>query len=473
MRFLPALAAVGIAVLPYAPARAEEPPACPAKSAILALSENVLAGRETLPRLKARGFGAEAAYLKIRYGALSVDAATTLAHGLREAGVREAIDLAGALDALGGGFDAVPKDTASAAQLGVLISTLKAVLDYGDAEKLLAAIAALPAEQQVTVSQRIVPAVVDWPDDRKIALAAIAARHGLSLLQAGLAATQQDPKAWARFTAAFPQPDKLPDLTRTWSWAPALMGNPMLPRLPADDAATDALRKSSNTVVIAAAREPERDFLMTYLNYTWDTAETAKAAQAVIAEVDAGRLRPEGLFDTAWLTAYRALRTATGDPARVEKTLADIQVHSRRYLRTADPLSVRDVIDRLIAVEALTPYLKDEAAALPAMPADLSARFQADWPLWTEVAGALKATPLAPLARDPLKALVVAELLFAAGDHARLGDFILAVEPAEPRLSLATDFAMRLDRTCASYMHHPAEALMLSGQPIFRFDPVK
>ena len=90
-----------------------------------------------------------------------------------------------------------------------------------------------------------------------------------------------------------------------------------------------------------------------------------------------------------------------------------------------------------------------------------------------ELAGSLKSAPLTPFAKDAAKAPIVAELLFVSGDPARLTDFVLTVEPAELKLALATDFAMRLDRTCASYMHHPAEALMLSGQPIFRFDPAK
>lgn len=90
-----------------------------------------------------------------------------------------------------------------------------------------------------------------------------------------------------------------------------------------------------------------------------------------------------------------------------------------------------------------------------------------------ELSKSLKFVPLAPLAKDPLKAPIVAELLFAAGDHARLADFVLAVEPVETRLAIATDFAMRLDRGCQSYLHHSAEALLLAGQPIFKFDPAK
>ncbi|HSX75377.1 MAG TPA: hypothetical protein VLG73_14340, partial [Shinella sp.] len=172
MRFLPALA-LGLSVLAPA-AHAEDAAACPAQPAILAFSDMVLADRETLPRLKARGFGAEAAYLKIRYGGLSMDAAADLAHALRDAGVREAIDLAGAIDATRDGFGAL--DNADPVLLNGLISTLRAILLHGDGEKLLAAIASLPPERQVPVSGRIVPVIADRPDEEKAELAASAGR---------------------------------------------------------------------------------------------------------------------------------------------------------------------------------------------------------------------------------------------------------------------------------------------------------
>ena len=466
MKFLPVLAA-SLALM-VSPARAETPKAC--AGAILTLADAVLAGREKLPKLKARGIGAEAGYLKIRYGALSPDAAATLAHGLRDAGVREALDLAGAVDAWRGGFAAV---TATPQDLGGQISTLRAILQHGDGEALLAALAALPPEQRISALQRIVPAVVDWPDEKKIALSAIARKHDLAFLEAGLAATLRDPDGWADFAAGFRDPAKLTDFVQVWSWAPALVGNPVLPRYPLQAANVEAARRAMHTVTIGAAREPERDFLMTYLNQTGDIASTETAAKALLAALDAGTIRQDGLLDPAWLTAYRALRAAAPDTAAMDGTLATIPFYGRHYLTADGERTVRDVIDRLVAIEALTPYLTGKETALPAMPAELSAAFQPAWPAWSAMAGALKTAPLTPLAKDSEKASIVAELLFAAGDPARLADFVLAVEPPEAQLAMATDFAMRLDRGCGSTLHHPGEAVTLSGQPIYRFDPVQ
>jgi hypothetical protein len=468
MRFLPALA-LGFSML-SATAHAETA-ACPAKATILAFSDAVLADREKLPRLKARGFGAEAAYLKIRYDDLSLEEAADLAHGLRDAGVREAIDLAGAIDATRGGFSAL--GITDPVQLNGLISTQRAILLHGDGDKLLAAIAALPPERQTPLSGSIVPAIIDWADEDKARLAASAGRLKLYFLQAGLVASQRDPKAWSAFVKDFPEQAMLDDLTRTWSWVPALEGKPALPRLPAAEAKIQAMRKSLHTMSIVAAKEPERDFLMTYVNQTGDIATAEKAAKAVLAEITAGRTRPEGLLDPAWLTAYRALRAVAPDPAVADTTLESISFYTRRVIGPTGNASIRDAIDQLLAVDALTPYLTGKAADLPDMPADISAKFQREWPLWVELATSLKTVPLTPFAKDAAKAPIVAALLFAANDHARLADFVLSVEPADMKLAIATDFAMRLDRTCASFLYHPGEAMMLSGQPIFRFDPAK
>ena len=469
MRFLPALA-LGFSML-SATAHAGETAACPAKATILAFSDAVLAYREKLPRLKARGFGAEAAYLKIRYGALSMDEAAGLAHALRDAGVREAIDLAGAIDATRGGLDGI--GLTDPVQLNGLISTQRAILLHGDGDKLLAALAALPPERQTPLSGSIIPAIIDWPDEDKARLAASAGRLKLYFLQAGLVASQQDPKAWTAFAKDFPEQAMLDDLTRTWSWAPALEGNPALPRLQVAEPAIQATRKSLHAMSIMAAKEPERDFLMTYVNQTGDIASVEKAAKAVLAEITAGRTRPEGLLDPAWLTAYRALRAVAPDPAVADTTLESIPFYTRRVISPTGNASIRDAIDRLLAVDTLSPYITGKTADLPDMPADISIKFQKEWPLWVELATSLKTVPLTPFAKDPAKAPIVAELLFAANDHARLADFALSVEPAETKLAIATDFAMRLDRTCASFLHHPGEAMMLSGQPMFRFDPAK
>ncbi|PDT14223.1 hypothetical protein CO670_23880 [Rhizobium sp. J15] len=62
------------------------------------------------------------------------------------------------------------------------------------------------------------------------------------------------------------------------------------------------------------------------------------------------------------------------------------------------------------------------------------------------------------------------ELLFAKGDQEAPRTFVRQALSGEPRITVANDFAIRLDRTCASYLFYPTEAGTLDGQSIFKFD---
>ncbi|MGO7501156.1 hypothetical protein ACC681_38170, partial [Rhizobium ruizarguesonis] len=65
---------------------------------------------------------------------------------------------------------------------------------------------------------------------------------------------------------------------------------------------------------------------------------------------------------------------------------------------------------------------------------------------------------------------IVAELLFAKADQPALRAFVEQAPAGQARVSVANDFAIRLDRACAAYLYHPTEAGTLQGQPIFKFD---
>jgi len=457
-------------VLTSAASAAEEPKVCDERAAILALAETVLAERSQLPRFPARRFGAEAAYLKMRYTPMSLDDAAVLARGLREAGVREAVDLAGAIDATRGGMDALPAESAGLPGLASGPSTLRAIVLRGETEKLIAAIAALPENSSLRSGQPLITAIVDQQDAEKAAAAEIAARHGLIYMQAGLIATQSTPDAWTAFARDL-DPAKAADLARSWSWAPALFERPALPR-PAADAAQEAAREQIHAVMIAAMHTPESDFLATFINQTGDLATGSKAAAAVMATIAAGDIRPEGELDRAWLLVYRSLRTSF-EPGRLDATLDSVSSFVRRHPRTLGATTVRDMIDWLIATDALTAYVKGETGDLPEMPADLGAKSRDVWPIWIDMAKAVRGAPLSGFADDRVRGPIVAELLHAAGDSARLTDFIGSVKDTEMKVALANDFAGRLDRGCASYMYHKGEALLQGGLPIFKLDGLK
>jgi hypothetical protein len=453
-------------VLTSAASAAEEPKVCEGRAAILALAETVLAERSQLPRFPARRFGAEAAYLKMRYTPMSLEDAAVLAHALREASVREAADLAGAIDATRGGMDALPAESAGQPGFASGPSTLRAIVLKGETEKLVAAMAALPENSSLRSGQPLITAIVDRPDTEKAAVAEIAARHGLIYMQAGLVATQSTPDAWTAFARDL-DPAKAADLARSWSWAPALFDRPALPR-PAADAAQEAARKQIHAVMIAAMHTPERDFLATFINQTGDLAAGSKAAAALMAAIAAGNIRPEGELDRPWLLVYRSLR-AGFEPGRLDATLDGVTLSARRHPQMLGTTTVRDMIDWLIATDALTAYVKGETADPPEMPVDLGAKFRDVWPLWLDMAKAVRSAPLADFASDRARGPIVAELLHAAGDGARLSDFIGSIKDPEVKVALANDFAGRLDRGCQSVLYHKGDALLLAGLPIFKF----
>jgi hypothetical protein len=85
-----------------------------------------------------------------------------------------------------------------------------------------------------------------------------------------------------------------------------------------------------------------------------------------------------------------------------------------RYVRTSDVFTVRDVIDRLLAVEALQPYVTGKVNDMPPVPADLSDKLKADWPRWTEMATKVRDGAVSPILAADLETFgIVTELLFA------------------------------------------------------------
>src|SRR5688572_8723482 len=80
--------------------------ACPYAPAIVALSDTVIEGREALAKLPARRYGADAAYLEIRYGALGDAEAEALIQSLIDAGARGTEELGLTLAISEGGVEA-------------------------------------------------------------------------------------------------------------------------------------------------------------------------------------------------------------------------------------------------------------------------------------------------------------------------------------------------------------------------------
>jgi hypothetical protein len=444
------------------PLAAQDDTTCEYAPAIVAISNTVLEKRAELPRLQARRFGAQAAYLLIRYGHLEDLEIENLLVPLNNDAVPLAKDLTFAWSY--GMSDGItekmlgPDSVAQAISRGD-ISAIRAMIREGDIDELMTAIAADPDAPNGGTT---VISVLDYSDAQKAELAKAASAHGLPILAAGFLATQEKAKAWDVFVGGL-DPETASAALTLWYWMPPAMGNPTLPR----PGANEVMARKFSDVLIAAMKIPQHEFLNTLLNQSGRVDEVVSAAAAVREAAERGAIDPRGTFDAAWYVAYRALTEVWDDLDELQGQLRSFEVAPER---SAPPDRTLGVIERIVAIAELTPYLRGETASPPAMPPILSADFAAQWPLWIEIADRIRADPTDPslLAGDAMQP--AAEMLFAGGEADALAASIAATPVSLGLMGLAQDMANRLDRMCESYLWHPAESTLLGGTPIFKFD---
>jgi hypothetical protein len=286
--------------------------------------------------------------------------------------------------------------------------------------------------------------------------------HDLPVLAAGFIASEVKDKAWKVFVRDL-DPETAAMVQSRWRWFPPIVGNPMLPREDGP-APTDA---KIGAVTMAAAETPQYDFLNVVLNQTGWIDEVAAAADVVKAAVAHGEIPSAGPLDKAWLVAYRALYETVDDKASLQRTLETFDLVNERG---QPPDKTMGIIDRIIAVDALTPYLRGEVAAPPYLPTIVSPEFADEWPQWLAVADKIKADRNDPTLGSEETFPMAAELLLAARDADGLTAMISSLPVSLATMRLADDMSIRLDRLCDSFLAHPAEAVLLSGSPIYKFD---
>lgn len=437
---------------------------------IEALARTVLEGREQLAPLPARRLGTRAIYLLMQYGGLTESEAETLLSEAVAARMHGADDLdfawrvhsaglAATIEALGPDAVTEATDTGRA-------SSLRALLTSGGADATMAAIASLPEGKRFDLGQLVVAVTFDLPDADKAELGAAATAHGLDWLAAGLAAAQQDPAALTRHIEALGV-DERDALAQLWGWLPTFNGNPQLVQSTAEQgAAADNQRDAMRLVSWAAARQPDATIMNSYLNMTGELATAADVAKSLIKQFDSGALSERGPLDEGWLATMDAFVAAGRDANHVESAMSTVSWGSQRVGRDA----AMDVMNWVVAVDALTPYL-DGTGDLPAeRPALLSDGF-ADWDHWLALAQALHDNPAAALATPAQTDLpILSEMLLAAGKRAELAEVIDAAPVTLDTMTLADDFAARLDRLCNAHLWHKGEASLLAVRALYKFD---
>jgi hypothetical protein len=443
---------------------------CDFQPDIVALSDYVLKNRAGLSRFKRLRYGAISAYLKLRYQKLDEKAAEAMLVPLVQARVARAEELMFAWAINLYGVDTAsamigPKSAKFLLQQGYSDSVLRAAVVKEGIPALAAQLKDAPPADRLRVESKVPIALLDKFDTYKAELVRQAEASGLTRMAAGLAAIEDDPKAWGDFARRIKDKDQLQHMLDGIYWTPALTGNPLLERKPAVAAKWQKLREQIHQILIAAATMPERDFLTTYLNQTGKDDEVARVAET-IRTVAAEKSDGPWTMDRAWLTAYLELLTVSADPAAVDTVLKSITFGGLRHYDG----SVRDVLDWMMAADALKAYVLKQSE-IKAKPDLISKSFGADWNAWQTAADIIRADgDLGLLQASPKNQEIAAELLFAAGKQHQLAGFITAAKPDDLTVNMAEDFADRMDRICYGYLNFPAEAVVYPDAPLFRFD---
>jgi hypothetical protein len=325
------------------------------------------------------------------------------------------------------------------------------------------AFAAKPTIERVGGEHWISLALLDLSDEVKARVAALAEEKGEVLLAAVILSTMIDQQRLKDLVARTSDAALLKRIAVETVNGPILVGN--LPLRGSNGEPLSAEHKKWFEVGVAAAKQPEGDFLYPFMHQTGLLVETHKAAMALRAAIEDGTVRRTSTHDAAWLLVYRALIGASEDDGRIDEALRGFTAGAVRAGRR----SIAGEIDRIIAIEALRPYVRGETDTPPQMPEGPGGMLAAEWTEWLALAELVRNSSLVSDPGSDVRSLTMAaELLFAAGKVDALAIMLAGSPPTPNTVALATDFAQRLDRGCASYLWHPGEAL--AGVQIYKFD---
>jgi hypothetical protein len=459
------VAGAALAALMVAPALAQE--ACPAAGEIVELSRLVLDKRSELPRLQARRFGVDAAYLTLRYAPLEGEAAKSFVTDLMGQDILDFDDLAFAFLAATEGVAAAEIALGNDASLEVMTGTpsgTRAAIVFDTPQRLLDGFARLHDEGAPQPLYAIYAGLLDLPDETKSAVAVLAEERGHFAVAGALYAMMQDATAWPGYLSRIPSSDLAETIRNMWSWLPTLVGNTPLPPPHVTD---QQARADMSEVLMLAALQPEAEFINPYFNYTGLIDGALLAGRALRAAIEDGTIARDGTMDAGWLLVYRTI-LGMGDrfAEEIDGVLRNTHIGKRPLRQNA-----AETMDWMLAVDALMPYLTGETADLPEAPPGPGGTLEAQWTTWQELAVAARAAPAAiDVGGDERRAAIAAEIVYAMGALDELHALLADLPPTSTSLAMADDFARRLDRQCASYLWHLAESITLAGAPIYKFD---
>lgn len=452
-------------------------PACGFSPAILAAADLLLVD----PRIERRFWrdrtSTDAAFLKIRYAGLNHQQAVGLIDGLRRRSTPpqriEELRLAHARPAERAVLLDGPQETSVDPMLAA--SAFRAAVLDDDGERFFAAVRRNAAPLQTltladTTQTQLARSLADLPEATKQRIAGRAEAAGFWRLGLELLATSPDPADWLAALKRSPiAPRDAARLAELFAplWRGFATLNPrayrqdVLPPELREAAATLDARRSQpsdpiDSITTLVRLAPRTQFLMTLLNQTGSLALGSEVAEPLVRDIRAGRIDPATDDDALQILVFSGIDRVLGRA----QTLAQLSSFASSLGGVPNEKTLAR-LERIVARQALRPYLAGDRRALPERPLPLSTSF--DWEAWSRAAQLLRSGAPIPDASQS----IAADLLEAAG---RYPEAVLAwrdVGDREAGRAGAHALMLALDQRCAKLMSPP----MPLQESIYRFEP--
>lgn len=461
---------LGLALLPSA--AHSESPACIHKDAITSLADSLLADLTSADPDVASYSATDALYLKMHYGRMSDAEIEAMFARLPDVGIYGIKDFIFAHLISRYGYEAASRrfgnenlryfdshvynltlmrELATSGRYDLVIENLKRV-DW-------------PKDRRYRYPSAL--PMIELPVDERRAFAEQAERAGQTLLAGGLYASLPTHEAWPGFLKRNVEKDGFKDRRENYiAFSAYNPDSPLLPD-PRNNSNRHMYVKFFQTVSAAMWREPEASLLGAFEGrYKFEILYSKRAGQVTLA-AKPDELRPDGPMDKGWLFTFRALAKTSGNPEIIVQKMQSVSIPTRHYVQG----SAGDILDTMLASEAIGPWMRGESKDFPTIPALASSKLKAAWPEWKATAEALQVgSDPGNLDRNFTRRGMAADLLYATGDDKRLLALIAAETNPGFRQRLTVDFMARYDRLCDSSLYFPGAAIFMRRATIHRFD---
>jgi hypothetical protein len=459
-----------IAVSPAA-ASAEQK-SCSYRQSILALADRLLADLDVRNPSIAQLYGRDAAYLKLYYGQMSGAEIDGMLDRLMNTWADDANQFAYAYYMSKLGYEP------GSARMGKRLDVVKANMFDPTLIRALAragrydlVVGMMRGVQEWPDKRYLIPMALpfmDRPPEERKRLADLADSGGALALAGELYASLPDYDGWRGYLKRHFEEIGYRNLKASFvAFSAVNYGSPPLPD-PKNRMADLLYREFVQKIAASSWLLPESALLYQFsAQFRFEPVYGKRAAQAIKDAYDRGDLRPESPIERGWLLTYHALAKAAEDPQIIIRQMQSVHIRSRHYLQG----NTGDILDTMLASEAIGPWLRGETSAFPSVPALASDKLKANWPQWRKMAEVIKSGGNPDgLDKNLARRGMAADLLYAKGDETRLLASIAAESNPVFRERLEADFMTRYDRLCDSSLYFPGDAFFLRDTTIYRFD---